>query len=79
MSPNTAEGYFPAYWAGAEALAGYIVLALFVSVMIIRLRTHAYARVPNWLKEYEDQVLEDRSKPLFFDNSWEDYYINQIK
>jgi len=53
-----------------EAFLGHVILALFVATVVIRQRVHSYARVAIWPKEYEDQVLKGRGKPVLYDD-WE--------
>ena len=74
MRPNTNIeflGCIPAYLACTEALAGYIVLAFFVSVIIIRLRIHPYARIGDWFNEYSNQILGHI--PSIYNSKWEGY------
>ena len=50
-------GVFPATICAFGALAGYVILAAIVAVVMNRSGIHPYARIGDWMKQYETEVL----------------------
>jgi hypothetical protein len=57
-------GVFPAAICSAGALSGYVLLAAIVSVIMNRSGIHPYARIADWMRQYENDVLGG-SIPLY--------------
>jgi len=50
-------GIFPATVCALGALTGYVILAAIVAVIMNRSGIHPYARIGDWMKQYETEVL----------------------
>ena len=50
-------GIFPATVCAAGALTGYVILAAIVAVIMNRSGIHPYARIGDWMRQYETEVL----------------------
>ncbi|MBM3476658.1 MAG: two pore domain potassium channel family protein [Armatimonadetes bacterium] len=50
-------GIFPATVCALGALTGYVILAAIVAVIMNRSGIHPYARIGDWMRQYETDVL----------------------
>jgi hypothetical protein len=50
-------GIFPAVVCAGGALTGYVILAAIVAVVMNRSGIHPYARIGDWMRQYETEVL----------------------
>jgi hypothetical protein len=50
-------GIFPATVCAIGAFTGYVILAAIVAVIMNRSGIHPYARIGDWMKQYEAEVL----------------------
>lgn len=50
-------GVFPATVCALAAFTGYVILAAIVAVIMNRSGIHPYARIGDWMKQYENEVL----------------------
>jgi hypothetical protein len=50
-------GVFPATICALGALTGYVILAAIVAVIMNRSGIHPYARIGDWMRQYETDVL----------------------
>ena len=64
-------GIFPATLCALGSLAGYVILAAIVAVIMNRSGIHPYARIGSWMAQYEQEVLGG-PVPLFCWNEEEE-------
>lgn len=79
LQPNTRHwwGWIPSGLAVTEAVLGYVILGLFVAVFFRSTLTHPYARVSQWMSEFEHDVMGvgkiPDNRPRLYDWSWPRY------